>query len=193
VGPAARWDTQAAFQFISLVSLGMRGHHRLCDVGCGSLRAGRLFIPYLGPGCYYGIEPETWLLDEGRELHVGRDLEAQRSPQFIAGRRDFPVAAFGVYFDYVLAQSILTHADQEQVQEFLGNAAQALAPGGCIVANWQESLSGCDFEGRGWQYPSCVPYTEAFMRRAGEEAGLKLWRHRVAAADLICSWGVWKK
>ena len=32
--------------------------HRLLDFGCGSLRLGRMAIPYLLEGHYFGIEPE---------------------------------------------------------------------------------------------------------------------------------------
>ena len=57
VGPAWRYDLLAALQFQAMTSLGLREYHSLLDVGCGSLRAGRLFIPYLLPGRHFGIEP----------------------------------------------------------------------------------------------------------------------------------------
>jgi len=192
VGPKERWDSQAAFQFCSLISLGLRERHYLCDVGCGSLRAGRLFIPYLERCRYHGIEPEGWLLEQGITEHVGHDLKVKRWPTFIWGRTDFPLSEFGVKFDYVLAQSILTHTGPEQVDQFLAESAKALAPDGMIVANWQESRTGRCAEKPGWTYPGCVPYTEKFMREAGLRVGLRLRRHQVAAAGLICSWGVWE-
>ncbi|MHC4422967.1 MAG: hypothetical protein ACYS1E_20600, partial [Planctomycetota bacterium] len=50
VGPPDRYDLMGASQFRLLCTLGLRAPHRLLDFGCGSLRAGRLFIPYLNPG-----------------------------------------------------------------------------------------------------------------------------------------------
>ena len=50
VGTSERYDIGGAIQFNLLTTLGLREHHRLLDVGCGSLRAGRLFIPYLLKG-----------------------------------------------------------------------------------------------------------------------------------------------
>ncbi len=64
VGPPQDYDFMGATQFRLLTTLGLRDHHRLLDFGCGSLRAGRLLIPYLNPGNYYGIEPNRWLIDD---------------------------------------------------------------------------------------------------------------------------------
>ena len=50
VGTSETYDIGGAIQFNLLTTLGLREHHRLLDVGCGSLRAGRLFIPYLLKG-----------------------------------------------------------------------------------------------------------------------------------------------
>jgi hypothetical protein len=45
VGPPDRYDFMGATQFALLFAIGLRGHHKLLDFGCGSLRAGRLLIP----------------------------------------------------------------------------------------------------------------------------------------------------
>ena len=63
VGLPQKYDLVAANQFCILTTLGLRENHKLLDIGCGSLRGGRLFIPYLLPNGYYGIEPEKWLID----------------------------------------------------------------------------------------------------------------------------------
>ncbi len=55
VGPPLEYDLVGASQFRLLTTLGLRAGHRCLDLGCGSLRAGRLLIPYLDPGNYFGI------------------------------------------------------------------------------------------------------------------------------------------
>lgn len=47
VGPPEDYDLIAAMSFNLLTTLGLRQHYTLFDVGCGSLRIGRLLIPYL--------------------------------------------------------------------------------------------------------------------------------------------------
>lgn len=44
VGPPAKYDVMGALQLSVLTSLGLRQEHKLLDVGCGSLRAGRFFL-----------------------------------------------------------------------------------------------------------------------------------------------------
>ena len=67
VGPPADYDRIAALQVSLLLCVGLRETHFFLDVGCGSLRGGRMLIPYLRPGRYFGIEPERWLVEEGIE------------------------------------------------------------------------------------------------------------------------------
>ena len=108
VGPPEKYDLVAAMQFNLLTALGLREHHYLLDIGCGSLRAGRLFIPYLLPDRYCGIEPEQWLIEEGIEREVGQDLIKIKRPSF-SNDPDFSLSSFDRTFDFLLAQSIFSH------------------------------------------------------------------------------------
>src|SRR5438132_4114131 len=73
VGPPQDYDLIAAMTFNLLTSVGLRAHHTLIDVGCGSLRVGRLFIPYLDSGNYIGVEPNRWLVEEALKHELGQD------------------------------------------------------------------------------------------------------------------------
>jgi len=64
VGPPTQYDFMGATQFRLLCTLDLRANHYLLDFGCGSLRAGRLFISYLDEGRYFGIEPNKWLIED---------------------------------------------------------------------------------------------------------------------------------
>src|SRR5688572_18419377 len=98
VGPPGKYDLVAAMQFNLLTHLGLREFHYLLDVGCGSLRAGRLFIPYLLPGHYYGIEPQAWLIEEGIQNELGRDILQIKQPNF-SNDSNFNCLHFSQTFD----------------------------------------------------------------------------------------------
>src|SRR5262245_3439726 len=95
VGPPLDYDLIGASQFRLLTALGLRSFHRCLDLGRGSLRAGRLLIPYLEPGNYFGIEPNMWLVDDAVRLELGRDILQAKQPRFDKNS-DFNCAVFGV-------------------------------------------------------------------------------------------------
>src|SRR5689334_4713646 len=83
VGPPEDYDLIAAMTFNLLTTLGLRQHHSLLDIGCGSLRVGRLLIPYLNRAKYFGVEPNKWLVEEGIRRELGQSLVDVKRPTFL--------------------------------------------------------------------------------------------------------------
>lgn len=169
MGAPEEWDLVASRQVALLLVAGLRDTHRLVDVGCGSLRAGRMLIPYLRPGHYFGIEPNRWLVERGIEHELGRDLVELKRPTF-RFVDDFSLSAFGVSFDFALAHSVFSHAYPDLALTGFRGSAQALAPKGKLFATFKEGTSNP--EGSGWLYPEMVPYTWERMNEIIEESGL---------------------
>jgi cyclopropane fatty-acyl-phospholipid synthase-like methyltransferase len=160
-------------QFSLMTLLGLREEHTLLDIGCGSLRAGKLFLVYLLPDRYYGIEPERWLVEEGIERELGRDLVDRKRPRF-AYASDFPCTSFGQQFDFILAQSIFSHASLMQIQRCLANAREAMKPSSIFAASFLEGDS--DYGGDTWVYPGVVRYRAATVEKLATVSGLSCRR-----------------
>src|SRR5213083_514418 len=109
VGPPEDYDLIAAMTFNLLTTLGLRQHHSLIDIGCGSLRIGRLLIPYLNEGNYFGLEPNEWLVDEGIKRELGEALVRIKRPTFFFSDSPETVIRAKLSFDFALAQSIFSH------------------------------------------------------------------------------------
>lgn len=172
VGPEHAYDVLGALQFDLLFHLGLREHHKLCDVGCGSLRAGRLFIPYLAPGNYYGIEPDQTLVRIGLEKNDMRDAAYTRDAHFLYSP-DFDLSTFDVKFDYVLAQSIFSHAALHQIRTCLSEVFTTLAPDGLLVATYFPTVPGePDYSGDAWVSYATARYCEDTVRSAVESHDL---------------------
>lgn len=178
VGPPGDYDLVAAMTFNLLTTLGLRQHHRLLDIGCGSLRVGRLLIPYLNVGNYTGFEPNSWLVEDGRRLETGEDQVRIKRPEFIfsnspetLGRRD--------RFDFAVAQSIFSHCGADLLGRWLNASSLCLKPSGALVAT--AILADKDFKGEGWIYPDCVAYKFQTLEAAAGRAGFDLtrldWQH----------------
>ena len=169
VGPPTQYDFMGATQFRLLCSLGLRSDHHILDVGCGSLRAGRLFISYLDQGRYFGIEPNKWLIEDAVENQVGNDLINIKKPQF-SYNSDFDTEVFSKQFDFIIAQSIFSHTGSDLIRMALENFKKSLKSEGLIAVTFVEGFK--DFEGNGWVYPDCVRYRRSTITRFAKDAGL---------------------
>ena len=178
VGPPAKWDVIGFQQLAILVHLGMRKEHHLLDVGCGCLRAGRFLINYLEPGGYYGIEPDQALLQKGIEREVGQGLVNIKAPVFDP-EEDFTLTKFGRSFDFLLAQSIFSHAPQRQVARCLREAREVMIKKSVFAFSFAQSHDGKRYEGDRWapmaRYPAAT--IESLSRTAGLRFGLLTWPH----------------
>ncbi len=169
VGFPDEYDTIAALQVSLQLAAGLRETHKLADVGCGSLRAGRMLIPYLRPGNYHGIEPEKWLVEEGLERELGRDVLRVKAPEF-RFVSDFSLDSFGKKFDFVIAQSVFSHTHEDLLKLGFGKIAESLAPDGTFLATWAEGSS--QRTGSGWIHKGARRYTWEQMEKALDECGL---------------------
>jgi hypothetical protein len=173
VGPPDKYDVVAAMQFNILTMLGLREHHHLLDIGCGSLRGGRLFIPYLLPERYFGIEPASWLIDEGIKHEIGDDLVRIKRPRFNHDN-NFTLSVFEQRFDFLLAQSIFSHAAPAQVQRCIAEARRVMSGESIFAATFFEG--DVSYDGTEWQYPGPVVYRFDDLQRMAEEHGLTACR-----------------
>lgn len=178
IGPPDEYDLVSAMSFSLLTACGLRQHHKLLDIGCGSLRLGRLLIPYLNTENYVGLEPNKWLIDDGLRNEVGSSLVDKRKPAFII---DTDLESLGpdVLFDYVVAQSIFSHTAPDLLERWIGDVALRLSEQGILFATVLEGDAECD--GKGWVYPECVEYRLQTVATIARNHGLELkelnWYH----------------
>jgi SAM-dependent methyltransferase len=108
------WDEIGKLQFDFLVAQGLEPHHVLLDIGCGSLRGGVHFIPYLDPGHYLGIDKHAELIEAGL-AELGN---IDRGQEFVVSD-SFEFARFSKRPDYAIAQSLFTHLTKRDIARCL--------------------------------------------------------------------------
>jgi cyclopropane fatty-acyl-phospholipid synthase-like methyltransferase len=179
VGPPEDYDLIAAMSFNLLTTLGLRQHHSLLDIGCGSLRIGRLLIPYLNRGRYFGIEPNEWLVHEGIRRELGETLVQIKQPRFFFSDSPEAMAQAKIKFDFALAQSIFSHSGLDLIKGWLSAISRTLARDGALVATFL--IGEQDSAQTGWIYPDCVNYRPATVERAAADANFRFeildWKH----------------
>ncbi|MEQ5833672.1 class I SAM-dependent methyltransferase [Marinobacter sp. NFXS9] len=180
VGDPVNYDLIAATVFNLMTTLGLRDHHKVLDVGCGSLRNARLLIPYLARSGYVGIEPNRWLVEEGMSQECGKDVIELKQARF-SFRTDCTELNTDERFDFILLQSIFSHCGEDLVRHWLQELDPHLADDGVMLVTWfpDQKNSGES----GWLYPGLVRYNEAYFKSMVEEAGLTYkslnWPHPI--------------
>ncbi len=145
----AQWETMGRKQLDFLVEQGVRPEHRLLDVACGSLRAGRHLVDYLEPGQYYGIDHSADLVEAGYR-HELDEAQRQRLPrENLAVNGSFRVAELGQAFDVALANSLFSHLNLSQVRLCMARVAASLVPGGRFFATFFEMDEGAAVDAPG--------------------------------------------
>jgi len=110
------WEEIGKLQFDFIVNRGLQSHHRLLDIGCGTLRGGRHFIKHLNSGNYSGIDISSKAIEYAMQL-VEQEGLSKKQPRLLVGR-DLRFREFdGEVFDYLLAQSVFTHLKHEHIRE----------------------------------------------------------------------------
>lgn len=119
------WLEIGQMQFEYLVKHGLQPGDKMLEIGCGNLRAGRLFIDYLDPGNYYGLDisPDILLAAQATVEEFGlqpklphltlvRDLKLEFLPSD--------------QFTVVHAHSVFSHSPIEVIDECLAHVGRVM-------------------------------------------------------------------
>lgn len=168
IGPPDLYDVIGAQQFLVLIEAGLRGYHRLIDIGCGSLRGGRLFIPYLDRGNYFGLEPDADLVNMGLKEELGLQVLDVKLPTF-DHNKNCDTDCFGVRFNYALAQSVFSHLPLRLVYACFRSLSRTLVPGGQFLFTYFEGET--DTPNREYIHKAFRQFST--LEKIAEEAGFR--------------------
>ncbi|MGX1563284.1 class I SAM-dependent methyltransferase [Streptomyces sp. NPDC055506] len=123
------WTRIGRMQFDYLVGHGLRPQHRMLEIGCGNLRAGRLFIDHLEVGHYYGIDISPHILLAAQDTLVSEGLQSKMPYLALADDLTFAFLP-DAHFDVVHAHSVFSHSPPHVIEECFAHVGRILAPGG---------------------------------------------------------------
>ena len=132
------WEVMGKLQFDFLVKQGLRPNHVFLDIACGSLRAGRLLIPYLEPGNYLGIDKYAEVIEAGKAKEIDPDVLKFRHPEFVVSD-SFAFEKFSKQPDFCIAQSLFTHLRKQEIQLCFTKLSAFVKPGCRFFATFGEA------------------------------------------------------
>jgi len=163
------WEEMGKLQFEFLVSKGLKPHHKLLDIGCGTLRGGRHFIQYLNVGNYSGIDISPMAIEYGQKLVEMEGLSGKRPRLLVSRNRDLKFLEFGgEAFDFLLAQSVFTHLKPEHVEECFRHVNQIMNPDSLFFFTFRERP---EFQ---WTRLKEFSYPRSFFLSLGDQYGFWL-------------------
>ena len=166
-----QWEKIGRLQFDFTADQGLQPEHKMLDFGCGSLRGGLRFIDYLKPGGYTGVDISQEVLAAGREFLDEAGLtEKEPHLQVVEGLHLDELNE--QKFDYILAQSVLTHMPPDDIQALFSNISKVMHPGTLFFATFFDG--GDDVSHSGDRLNFYYPFD--LLAAIASESGLNLMR-----------------
>ena len=136
----AKWDEIGRLQFAFMLEQGLKPEHCFLDIGCGALRGGVHFIPYLKPGNYLGLDRESELIDRGLRKEIPAQIAESQKPEFVVSTR-FEFSRFSRKPKFSLALSLFTHLAPDDIRQCLRNLGEFVPDGHRFYATFFEGSS----------------------------------------------------
>lgn len=163
VGAGENWEAHGRLQRDFLVSQGLKPHHRLLDIGCGTGRLARQVVPYLEREGYYGVDIAEAAIIAAGELAISEGWGEGRPTFWIGQIPDSPPAP---KFDYLWSFSVFIHLPQDIMESVMRRAAAVMHSGSRFLWAYVP-------EDRAWRSGvKQFRHTLADYRQAAAQAGL---------------------
>src|SRR5260370_16501024 len=121
------WLKIGHMQFAYLVSHGLKPGMRMLEIGCGNLRAGRLFIDYLDLGDYYGIDISPDILLAAQRTLTEAGLQDKLPHLTLV--QDLTLAFLPArHFDVVHAHSVFSPSPLAAIERHLPHVGPVIKP-----------------------------------------------------------------
>ena len=119
-----RWEETGLVQMQLLLAEGLDPHHKLLDIGAGSLRLGCRVVPYLDPGNYWATDLSGDLLRRGYEAEIAE--KSRLDPAQLIEDADFDLPGVPPDIDFALCFAVFTHLPLPHLQAALPKLRQKL-------------------------------------------------------------------
>jgi ABC-type polysaccharide/polyol phosphate transport system ATPase subunit len=167
VVPGGRWEEAGLWQFEFLKREGLRPHHFVLDMGCGSLAGAFHLLQHMEPHRYWGVETNRAAFDAGVTSELVPFGVAPEAGHFVINDR-LDLDEIPHSFDFAIAHSLFTRLPLNQIPRVIVEVLRKLEPGGRFYATWFENPVPASFDPIEWDgglvtYPDAEPYHYPFV------------------------------
>ncbi len=135
-----------------LKSKGMKSNHFFLDYGCGAISAGQFFINFLDSKKYIGLDISELVISEAKKRVLSFNLQ-NKKPQFILAKEGFFESLTYKKFDFIWAQSVLTHMPPQSVDSMFKQLKPYFAKSTCFFFTFTQNKNGIKHKQfKDWSY-----------------------------------------
>jgi len=148
------WEEMGRLQFNFLIKKGLKPEHKMLDIGCGTLRGGRKFIKYLNQGNYFGVDMADKTIEYGKQL-IQKEGLSKKNPYLVVNEeKNLKLNEFrGKVFDFILAQSVITHLPPEPIEELFENIGKVMDKNSVFYFTYFQGKRYRHFSIEDFEYP----------------------------------------
>lgn len=130
LGPNLRPGRAASARrtFERLLTHGIRPDDTVVDYGCGTLRLGALFIEYLEPDRYIGLDIDRRILTAGRE-QLADDVVAAKRPTLEVITKESLARVAARKPRWVCSKGVLQHVPPEELDDYFASLSPLIHAG----------------------------------------------------------------
>jgi cyclopropane fatty-acyl-phospholipid synthase-like methyltransferase len=114
--------------FDKFLTYGIRPNNIVVDYGCGTLRLGVLFIEFLDPDRYIGLDIDERILATGREQLAEDVVETKRPTLEVISEQSLKRVA-ARQPRWVCSKGVLQHVPPEELDDYFGSLAHLIHAG----------------------------------------------------------------
>jgi len=150
-----RFRETAQIEFDFLKKQGLNTESVFLDYGCGSLRLGRVLIPYLGKGNYNGLDMTDTFYMDGLE-EIGQDIVDEKRPNLhvINDRTIRDLSQKNI--DYIFSSAVLYHIPEDELLSYFEKISTLMSENTVAFVDFTDSPSFKHKSKLTWSYPASL-------------------------------------
>ena len=133
------WEVLGELQLEFLKARGLKPEHTLLDIGCGTLRGGRLLIDFLEVGKFAGYDISQAAINFAEKL-ISREGLTHKEPKVFYTMEGLDARELsGKTFDFLWAQSVFTHLGPQYIEEHFAQCGDLMHEGSKFYFTYEEA------------------------------------------------------
>jgi len=150
---ANRFLKTAEIEFDFLKKEGLNRQSVFVDYGCGSVRLGRVLIPYLASGHYHGVDMTDTFYKLGID-EFDQQLIQEKKPYLAVINKNTIAELSKKHIDFIFSSAVLYHIPEKEIKNYFANIIALMDEGTIAYVDFTDAPERKQLSKMTWLYPA---------------------------------------